>query len=516
MKHNLLLFFYLIAINSINSQTYKYDKYGYVSDTEFHQLIKNRKYKLVSAFDTISKSPLEIVAKVIKDNKMYFLDCNGAELPYRDILAISIKKREEELNKDFVDMQRNYEDYTHTQDANYESFKKDSLYGLRRKKDDKEVIDAKYNSIWCYKDGIVALRQNKLCGVSDTLGKIIVPIKYDNILLCMIDSLKVDNFIGYKNGLATLIDKDGKELFSPTFSSIRPYTVNGMFTCALNTNGNITRGLIDRKGKIIIAPKYSNVSPIINSNLFRTELDGNHLYGLIDKQGKLIFDLKLNSVNTSCDGKKIQIQQDKKFGFVDIDGNIIMKPIYEEINTKDIAPELLIVGKKQGENSLGNVCKYGVVTYTNKLIIPIEYDKIVASDNYFLCKKGIKYYSFDLNGKLAKIMDYKDILIINSKEAIATDASGKTGVIHIDNKGTDIVKIPFSYMPINNYGSGYFSTQQGIINLENELVVKKKWNNITWTNKLPLRAKGIFTVEAMLKYCIDRYGNMYAEKDFKD
>lgn len=514
MKHYLFIFFYLIIINSVNSQTFKYDKYGYVSDPEFHQLIKNRNYALVSAFDTISKSPLEIVAKVIKDNKMYFLDCNGTELPYRDILAISIKKREEDLNKNYVDMQRNYEKYLRTYDVNYESFKQDSLYGLRRKKDGKEVIQAKYNSIRCYQDDIVALQQNKLRGVSNTSGKIIVPIKYDNIFLCMIDSLKVNYFIGYKNGLATLIDKNGRELFPPAFSSIRPYAVNGFFTCTLTTNGKTTRGLIDSKGKIIIEPKYSNLSPIINSNLFRIELDGNNLYGLLNKEGKLIFDLKLNSVGTSCDGKKIQIQQDKKNGFVDIDGNIMMKPIYEEINTKDIAPDFLIVGKKQGENSLGNVCKYGVVTYTNKLIIPVEYDRIVASSNYFLCKKGMKYYSIDLNGKLSKVMDYKDILIISSKEAIATDTSGKTGVIHIDNRGTDIVKIPFSYMPISSYGSGYFSTQKGIINLENELVVNKKWNNITWTNKLPLRVKGIFTVEAMGIYCIDRYGNMYAEKDF--
>lgn len=122
MKHDLLLFFYLIVINSVNSQTFKYDRYGYVKDPEFRQLIKNRNYTLVSSFDTISKLPLDIVAKVIKDNKMYFLDCNGTELPYRDILAISIKKREEELNKDFVDMQRNYENYTNIQDANYESF----------------------------------------------------------------------------------------------------------------------------------------------------------------------------------------------------------------------------------------------------------------------------------------------------------------------------------------------------------------------------------------------------------
>lgn len=45
--------------------------------------------------------------------------------------------------------------------------------------------------------------------------------------------------------------------------------------------------------------------------------------------------------------KKINIQQDKKFGFVDINGNIMMKPIYEEINTKDIALGLLIVGKNK-------------------------------------------------------------------------------------------------------------------------------------------------------------------------
>lgn len=38
----------------------------------------------------------------------------------------------------------------------------------------------------------------------------------------MINSFKVDYFIGYINGLATLIDKNGRELFLPTFSSIRP------------------------------------------------------------------------------------------------------------------------------------------------------------------------------------------------------------------------------------------------------------------------------------------------------
>lgn len=80
--------------------------------------------------------------------------------------------------------------------------------------------------------------------------------------------------------------------------------MDGMVTCILTTDGNIARGLIDSKGKLIIAPKYSNLTPIINSNLFRIELDGNKLYGLLNKQCKLIFDLQLNFVGTSCDGKK--------------------------------------------------------------------------------------------------------------------------------------------------------------------------------------------------------------------
>lgn len=516
MKLYFTLFITSIFIYVANGQEFKYDKYGYVNSLEFKQLIKQRNYQLVSAYDTISTSPLEIVAKVIKNDIMYFLDANGNELPYRDLLSASIKRREERLNKPLKDVEKKYNEYINNIDLDYERFKKDDLYGLIRKKDKKIVIEPKYNSIWCYRGGIVSVKENGLYGLTDTLGKIIVPIKYESIQLCMIDTTGIDRFIGYRNNLATLINKQGKELFPPAFSKINGYAVQGLINVSVSENGNRKMGLIDKDGKVIVEPKQSFVFYFPNSNLLITENE--NLRGLVNKQGKILFETKLEYIDITADVGRISFILDKKKGILDREGNILIKPIYDKIINDSNDSDNLIVGKKYLNASQNESYKYGIVNINNKQIVPLDYDDIVRFSKYFIGKKGNIFYFIKSNGNTVKELTYKSIRVVNyNNNAIVVDLQGKSGVITIDEKGEGIIKIPFQNLQIESCGNGYFDVSEGIVNLENELVVPKKWDRITYTNKLPLRIKGIFIVESGFGSskstdCIDRYGNQYSEK----
>ncbi|MBS7253469.1 WG repeat-containing protein [Flavobacterium branchiicola] len=520
MKFYITLFLFSIFIFASNGQKIKYDKYGHVNSLEFKQLIQQRNYQLVSGYDTISKSPLEIVAKVVKNDEMFFLDTNGNELPYRDLLSASIKNREDRLNKPFKDVEKIYNNYINDVDLNYERFKKDNLYGLLRKKDKKVVIEPKYNSLWCYKSGIVSVKENGLYGIADTLGKIIVPIKYESIQLCMIDTIGIDRFIGYKNNLGTLLNKEGKELFSPAFSKINGYAVQGLINVSIVENGNRKMGLIDKDGKVIVEPKQSFVFYFPNSNLLITEND--NLRGLITKQGKVLFETKLEYIDITADTGRILFSLNKKVGVLDREGNVLVKPIYDKIMNNANNSDYLIVGKKYFNTSGSEKYKYGVINISGKVIVPPDYDEMVKCSNYFIGKKELNFVLINGKGVIIKDLNYKNIQVINTNNvAIVNDLTGKNGVIVIDEKGNDIIKIPLKNSQIQSCGDGYFSTLEGVVNLENELVLTKKWNQITYTNKLPLRIRGVFIAESGYESsksidCFDLYGNRYAEKKLKN
>lgn len=69
----------------------------------------------------------------------------------------------------------------------------------------------------------------------------------------------------------------------------------------------------------------------------------------------------------------LKYEKNGKYGLVDLEGNRITKPIYEEIaSVKDKEGEIL--AKKKG--------KYGVLNNKGVELIPFQYDEIEADRHY--------------------------------------------------------------------------------------------------------------------------------------
>ena len=73
-----------LAINTLCfAQSFVIQPNGYSSDPRFLKIIKDRKYRLVGLYDTITTRPLTLYAKVLKGTQWIALDQKGKEIiPY--------------------------------------------------------------------------------------------------------------------------------------------------------------------------------------------------------------------------------------------------------------------------------------------------------------------------------------------------------------------------------------------------------------------------------------------------
>ena len=148
-----------ILINSNNSQPFKTDVNGYVNDVKFHELIKQRGYQLVSAFDTLDNVTSIILATVVKGDKLYQIDLNGIEIPYHDYSELRIKRREELLEAPYNLLKKKYEELDDL-DLNFHIIQSDSKKGLVNNRG-KIILPPVYQNIMCDKSGYIFINNDK-------------------------------------------------------------------------------------------------------------------------------------------------------------------------------------------------------------------------------------------------------------------------------------------------------------------------------------------------------------------
>jgi len=117
------------------------------------------------------------------------------------------------------------------------------------------------------------------------------------------------------------VDKKGKVIINPQFSNVGNFS-NGK--CEVQDFVG-KWGFIDKTGKIIIEQKFDYAGKFINGKA--VVLLGNK-FGVIDEKGKFIINPQFSYM--IVDGNNYLIEKDKKWGWCDEVGNIIIKPIFEE------------------------------------------------------------------------------------------------------------------------------------------------------------------------------------------
>ena len=151
---------------------------------------------------------------------------------------------------------------------------------------------------------------------------------------------------------------------------------------------NSKYGVINKNGDIIIESKYDEVQiPNPSKPLFickydyDTEKNQYKIKVLNEKSEQILYQyiiveaIELNSGISPIPYEKsvLKYVDDNKYGLIDFNGKVIVKPNYDEINSFDYNEGLLLV-KKDG--------KYGIININGVTVINTEYDKI-DSDGYY-------------------------------------------------------------------------------------------------------------------------------------
>jgi serine/threonine protein kinase len=274
----------------------------------------------------------------------------------------------------------------------------DGKYGYIDKTD-KEIIPLKYSysSIdlpsWRtylgsdFKDGLAIVSVGDNFGIIDKTGKKITEFKYDLIRDFSegLASVKLDEKWGF-------INKTGKEVISPKYDEV------GTFSEGLAPVGiDMKSGFIDKTGKEVIPFKYFYSEGLIGYKVFAEGLavvtlyDDDEGYGYIDKTGKIVIPHKFYTAYPFSEGLALFLsRENEKYGFIDKKGNVVIPPKYEL--TLSSFNEGLVAVKSNG--------KYGYIDKTGKEITEFKYDDYSNfSEGLAYVKLNDKYGFIDKTGK---------------------------------------------------------------------------------------------------------------------
>jgi len=208
-----------------------------------------------------------------------------------------------------------------------------------------------YNSVAVYES------KNNKFGLINSNGKYITEPIYDLI----IGDINSIYWSVYLNNLEGVIDCDGNviipvvnksiELFSHLDDKLFPVMKDDRY------------GYLDAKNRLIIPYQYESASTFIKGIAIVKE-EGT--WKLIDKKNKLITQLDyepLKSKRNFLSEGLIIYKIDKKYGFLNLKGKVIIEAIYDEV-----------VSFNEGLAKVKLNNKYGYINTKGQIIIPIEYD----------------------------------------------------------------------------------------------------------------------------------------------
>jgi len=328
--------------------------------------------------ESLNKNGFGIVAK---NNKYGIIDNKGNEIIRLEYDKIEHPKRYSNILELFV-LEKNgtYQIF----DENIKPIKQDILsYEW-----DKIDFDDYYLDVLLLKDN-----QNKF-GIIDETGKTIIPFEFEE--LRPFDGQETT--IAKKNNHFGIIDFKNKELVS--FENDEIYS--SKFSEIFIVKQNDKYGLLNKEGNKVIDFIFEDLRPCFydEDNKFIVKSKGK--YGIIDITGKEIIPNEFDEISNWVEyGPEAHfVTKNKKMGMYSRDGKQLIPPIYEELNY--ITNNLIIVSQNK---------KYGIVNISNKIVIPLENDKVFLDwykiyyenqePEIYVLKSGI-YSQLDKNNKQVK------------------------------------------------------------------------------------------------------------------
>ncbi|MBX7395943.1 WG repeat-containing protein [Clostridium chauvoei] len=214
-------------------------------------------------------------------------------------------------------------------------------------------------------------------------------IKYKHNIINLYPAIKnitSKSLYGYINNL-------GKFLIKPSFEYARDFNNNGV---AIVVKDGLT-GLIDINGDFIVDPTFSDIQEFKEGRAICIFTDGN--MGVIDEAGNQITKKTYNYIGNFNNSRAVigisGPNDTYLYGYIDLDGNEIIKPIY--LNANDFSDDFSVVKLKNG--------KFQLIDTNGNSIASFNY-KFVGSYS-----EGIMSFSNNAYGPYGYIDENGDILI---------------------------------------------------------------------------------------------------------
>ena len=267
--------------------------------------------------------------------------------------------------------------------------KNEEIYTKYDKIEPLENYDASGNA-WYEKD-ILKVQKDGRYGLIDIDGKEILSLDYEKI-----ETLKglENSILVTKNGKVGLVNKSGATIINADYSKIQKFDedyTKGYITI----NQDNKYGLVSYAGSTILENKYEKIHAIYGENYFVISENGKQV--VINSKGEKVltdgFD-KIKQINS--DG--VVFVKDKKYGFMDYDKKVIIKPKYQDLKELNAG---IFKAKKDD--------KYGIVDLENKEKLAFKYSDIYYEQSAgFYVAEDEKYNSdildTDLNVKISGII----------------------------------------------------------------------------------------------------------------
>jgi hypothetical protein len=213
----------------------------------------------------------------------------------------------------------------------------------------------------------------------------------------------------------------------------------------------------------------------------------------------IIFLISVQEMNA-----QVPVWEDNGYGLMDESGKIIFPPV--AVSEKEVRYNLIIYRDK-------HTLKQGLISKSNKVIIPAEYDQITRNDNGFILEKnyikgfadhtgkiilqvlysGISFSGsntlivsrdslaalYSLSGKAITPFEYSTLFSTGSKNRFGAKKNNKYGVL--DTLGKTIIPFEyddFSYSSVGDLFIVQKDNKHGIIDINNQVILPVAYDHV--------------------------------------
>ncbi|MEM1406963.1 MAG: WG repeat-containing protein [Bacteroidota bacterium] len=247
-------------------------------------------------------------------------------------------------------------------------------------------------------------------GLKDEEGEILIPAVYEDLGWSNDLKKPIKQVIGFQsNGLWGLISLENKQLVSPLYSRLYPFT-NNLLAAARKgkVSGFDYFGVINLNGKVAVPFKYSSVKPGKNSAIVTAKNRVKISYGVVTLSGEVIIPIRYKDVSLKADVYAVT-NFDDKTALYGSDGSSLTEFIYTSV--QEIAPRYLVVEHMNA---------FGLFSGT-ELVKPTIYKTIYSDGNEIYLQPYNTWEILNIKKEKLRSYDFDDIQPFNENYLVRSN-----------------------------------------------------------------------------------------------